>query len=282
MKQNAHLELGYINTLKIDRDTPHGFFLVAEDLKDVLLPKAYATKEMQIGDLIDVFLYTDSEDRLIATTQTPLAKLDEFGFFEVVDTTKFGAFVNWGLLKDLLVPRQHQKDTFKVGEKKFLRVVYDERTHRLIGTQRVTQYLQKAPQWLKKHTQTKALLIRETPLGFACIVDDKYEGMLFKNEIFEEAKIGDTKNVYVKNVRPDGYIDISLRPVGVKNTSHSKDRVLELLEENNGVLPYNYKSDAELIQKIFGLSKKEFKRSLTTLQDAGTIVVKDTGIYLQA
>lgn len=281
MIQNAHLELGYINTLKIDRDTPHGFFLVAKDLKDVLLPKAYVTKEMQIEDLIDVFLYTDSEDRLIATTQTPIAKLDEFGFFEVVDTTKFGAFVNWGLLKDLLVPRQHQKDTFKVGDKKFLRVIYDERTHRLIGTQRVTKYLQKAPRTLKKNSTAKALLIRETPLGYACIIDDKYEGMLFKNEIFEPTQLGDTKKVYIKNVRPDGYIDISLRPIGIKNSPVTKNKIIELLEQNNGIMPYNYKSDPELIQNVFGMSKKEFKRSLTTLQEAGKIFIKDTGIYLQ-
>jgi hypothetical protein len=281
MEQNQHLELGLINCLRIDRDTPHGLFLVAQDEKDVLLPKAYVTDAMKIDDLIEVFLYTDSEDRLIATTQKPKAMLDEFGFFDVVDTTSFGAFVDWGLMKDLLVPMQHQKDKFQVGDKRFLRVVYDEKTHRLIGTQRITKFLEKAPKSLKIHTEVKALLMRETPLGFACIVNNLYEGMLFSNEIFEDAQIGDIKTAYVKNVRNDGYIDLVLKKVGSKNSNATNSSIVELLQQNNGILPYNYKSDPELIKSVFSMSKKEFKKALTILAEKNLIEIKDTGIYLK-
>lgn len=281
MQQNQHLELGLVNCLRIDRDTPHGLFLVALDEKDVLLPKAYVTDAMKIDDLIEVFLYTDSEDRLIATTQKPKAMLDEFGFFDVVDTTRFGAFVDWGLMKDLLVPMQHQKDKFQVGDKRFLRVVYDEKTHRLIGTQRVTKFLEKAPKSLKIHTEVQALLVRETPLGFACIVNNLYEGMLFSNEIFEDAQIGDTKTAYVKNVRNDGYIDLILKKVGSKNSNATNSSIVELLKQNKGILPYNYKSDPELIKSVFSMSKKEFKKALTILAEKNLIEIKDTGIYLK-
>ncbi|MBU0721760.1 DNA-binding protein [bacterium] len=281
MQQNEHLELGLINCLRVDRHTPHGIFLTALDGKDVLLPQAYVKDSMTDASLIEVFLYTDSEDRLIATTLVPHAKLDEFAFFEVVDTTKFGAFMDWGLMKDLFVPRVFQKEPFKVGDKKFLRVVYDEMTHRLVGTEKFSKYLDKKPRGLKNHQEVKALIIDKTPLGFKCIVEDRYEGLMFHNEIFENIELGDIKKAYIKNIRKDGGIDLSLRKIGAKTSESSTERVLELLQQNNGIMPYNYKSDAELIKDVFGLSKKDFKRSLTSLQDEGKIEVKDTGIYIK-
>ena len=140
MQQNEHLELGQLNTLRVDGYSPHGLHLHALDERDVLLPRAYEKEDMEVDSLVDVFLYTDSEDRLIATTLKPLAMLNEFAFFEVVDVAKFGAFVNWGLLKDLLVPNMFQRTPFKVGEKRFLKVVYDEKTHRLVGTEKTQSY----------------------------------------------------------------------------------------------------------------------------------------------
>ncbi len=140
MELNKHLELGKLNTLRADRLTPHGIFLMAEDGKDVLLPQAYVTEEMKEDSLIEVFLYTDSEDRLIATTLKPKAMLDQFALLEVVDTAKFGAFLDWGLPKDLLCPIKLQKNPFKVGEKHFIKVVYDERTHRLVASEKTADF----------------------------------------------------------------------------------------------------------------------------------------------
>ncbi len=281
MKQNEYLELGLINCLRVDRHTPHGIFLMSLDGHDVLLPQAYVTENMIVDSLLEVFLYTDSEDRLIATNLKPTAMLDEFALFEVVDVASFGAFVNWGLLKDLLVPNMFQKTPFKVGEKRFLKVIYDERTHRLVGTEKLGDFFDKRVKGLSVNKEAQILIISKTPLGFKCIVEGKYEGLIYHNEIFENINLGDIKTAYVKTIRKDGNIDLSLRKTGSKQTGSATDKILELLKTNKGLLPYNYKSDAELIKEVFGLSKKEFKRSLTTLQESEKIEIKDTGIYLK-
>lgn len=281
MTLNPHLELGKINTLRVDRDTPHGLFLMAEDGNDVLLPQAYVKESMTLESLLEVFLYTDSEDRLIATTLKPLAMLDEFALMEVVDTTSFGAFMNWGLLKDLLVPNKFQKEPFEVGQKRFIRVIYDERTHRLVGTEKLGDFFEKRVKGLKPNQEVNILVIAKTPLGYKCIVEDKYEGLIYHNEIFENIALGDTKAAYIKTIRKDGNIDLSLRKPGSKKSGTGSDKVLHLLEQNKGIMPYNYKSDATLIKDVFGLSKKDFKRALTALQDAKKIEVKDTGIYIK-
>ena len=281
MKQSEYLELGLINCLRVDRHTPHGIFLMALDGNDVLLPQAYVKEEMIEDSLLEVFLYTDSEDRLIATTLKPKAMLDEFGLFDVVDVAPFGAFVDWGLLKDLMVPNMFQKEPFKVGDKRFLRIVYDERTHRLVGTEKLGDFFERRVKGLAPNKEVGIIVISKTPLGFKCIVEDKYEGLIYHNEIFEKVELGDERTAYVKTIRKDGNIDLVLRKPGSKKSGSSADKVLELLKENNGIMPYNYKSDAELIKSVFGLSKKDFKRSLTSLQDDGKIEVKDTGIYIK-
>ena len=280
MQENEYLELGQINRLRVDRITEPGLYLMARDEKDVLLPKAYTTPDMVVDSLIDVFLYTDSEDRLIATTLKPLAMLDQFALLEVVDVAPFGAFVNWGLPKDLLVPNMLQKTPFKLGEKRFLKVIYDEKTHRLVGSEKLGDFFERKVKGLKPAQEVEILIITRTPLGFKVIVEDKYEGLIYHNEIFEKIELGEKKTAYIKTIRKDGNIDLSLRKVGSKKSSAGADKVLELLEQNNGIMPYNYKSDAELIKEVFSMSKKEFKRSLTTLVEKEKIEVKDTGIYL--
>ncbi len=279
--QSYFLELGLINTLVIDRLTTPGAYMMAQDGNDVLLPGQYLTNDMKEGDLLDVFLYTDSEDRLVATTLTPKAKLDEFALLEVVDVAGFGAFMDWGLSKDLLVPNMFQKTRFEVGEKRFIRVIYDERTHRLVGTEKLGDFFERKITGLHSNQEVKILVIAKTPLGFKCIVEDKYEGLIYHNEIFENISLGDEKKAFIKTIRKDGNIDLNLRKPGSKKSGGSHEKVLALLKENKGIMPYNYKSDAELIKNVFGLSKKEFKRTLTSLQEKKKIEVKDTGIYLK-
>lgn len=281
MELSKHLTLGSINTLRVDRDTTPGLYLMAEDEEDVLLPGQYITQDMVQDTLVDVFLYTDSEDRLVATTLKPTAMLDEFALFKVIDVAPFGAFMDWGLTKDLLVPNMFQKTPFKVGEKRFIKVIYDERTHRLVGTEKLGDFFEKRVKDLKVNQDVTILVIAKTPLGFKCIVNDKYEGLIYHNDIFENIDLGDEKTAYVKTIRKDGNIDLTLRKAGSKNSGNAADKVLTILQENKGIMPYNYKSDAELIKDVFGLSKKDFKRSLTTLQDKNKIEVKDTGIYIK-
>ena len=280
MTQSPFLELGHINTLKVDRLTPHGVFLMAQDGNDVLLPQAYVNDDMTEETLLDVFLYTDSEDRLIATTLKPKAKLDEFAFFEVIDIAPFGAFVDWGLPKDLLVPKMLQKTPFKIGEKRFLKIIYDEKTHRLVGSEKLGDFFQKRVKGLKPQQAVEISIITKTPLGYKCIVENKYEGLIYHNEIFEDIQLGDKKTAYIKTIRKDGNIDLSLRKAGGGRGNDLNDKILKLLKENKGIMPFNYKSDAELIKKTFGMSKKDFKRSLTALQNDTQIEVKENGIYL--
>jgi len=278
---NEKIELGKLNTLRIDRFTEPGIYLMAEDESDILLPGQYVTETMAEGQEIQVFVYTDSEDRLVATTDTPKAMVDEFGFFEVVDVADFGAFVDWGLPKDLFVPKNRQKTPFKVGDKRILRVVKDEQSERLLGVEKIKQYLShEVEEGYYKNRPVKLLVMARTPLGYKVIVDDTYSGMLFTNEIFEDIAAGDIKKGFVKLIRKDGNMDISLQPIGTAaKTDIATEKIMQLLEENSGSLPYNYKSDADLINSVFGLSKKNYKRALTTLKDAGKIDVTDTGIY---
>jgi len=278
---NEHLVLGSTNTLRVDRITDPGIFLMAADEKDVLLPNQYVTKEMKVDDEIKVFVYNDSEDRIVATTEKPIAMINEYGFFKVVDLTTFGAFVDWGLQKDLFVPKTHQKSDFKVGEKRILYVNYDEKTHRLIGSERLTQHLRFHKKTLKPNNEVSILVMAKTPMGYKCIVNNMYEGMIFHNEIFEDVKIGETRKAYLKVSRPDGKLDLSLQRVGDKSSDAGEAKILKMLEENKGKLPYNYKSDPEDIKNVFGLSKKAYKRTLTALIDAGKIEVKENGTYLK-
>jgi predicted RNA-binding protein (virulence factor B family) len=280
--QNLHIEIGKINTLEVARDTDYGLFLESKDDSEVLLPNVYVMEdEMPIGALIDVFVYTDSEDRPVATTKMPYAKLGEYGYFTVVDYKPYGAFVNWGLPKDLFVPLSQQKEYFNIGKKYLLRVCLDEQTGRLYGTQKIGKYFNRDMSGLHQNKVLDAIVLAKTPLGFKVVADNQYEGMLFSNEIFEEIRIGDKKRVYIKTVRKDGKLDLSLQPIGKQaKISEAEGTILQLLKEANGTLPFTYKSDADEIKKVFGMSKKNFKRTLTELIESKKIELLDNAIVL--
>lgn len=280
--KNLIIEIGKINTLEVMRDTEPGLFLQAKDDTEILLPNAYVVEdEMPIGSLVDVFVYTDSEDRPVATTKMPYAKLDEYGYFTVVDYKSYGAFVNWGLPKDLFVPLSQQKEYFTIGQKYILRVCLDAQTNRLYATQKIGKYFSRDIKELKPNQEVDLLVIAQTPLGYKVIVESLYEGMLFKNEIFEDIKKGDRKKGYIKTLRKDGKLDLSLQPIGKKaNSSNATATILNILETRGGEVPFTYKSDAQDIQKHFGLSKKNYKRALTQLIESEQIVLKENSIAL--
>jgi len=280
--RNKTINIGEINTLKVERDTDFGYYLTAEDYNEVLLPNIYVMEaEMPMGSLLDVFVYTDSEDRPVATTKMPYAKLGEYGYFTVVDYKSYGAFVNWGLPKDLFVPLSQQKEYFTIGKKYLLRVCLDEQTGRLYGTQKIGKYFNRDMKGLHQNKVLDAIVLAPTPLGYKVIADNQYEGMLFTNEIFENIKVGDRKKVYIKSVRKDFKLDFSLQPIGKKaKVDEAEGTVLELLKEAGGELAFTYKSDAEDIKKKFGLSKKNFKRTLTELIESKKIVLLDSSIKL--
>lgn len=276
------IKIGEINTLEIMRDTDFGYFLEAKDGDEILLPNVYVMEdEMPMGSLLDVFVYTDSEDRPVATTKEPYAKLGEYGYFTVVDYKSYGAFVNWGLPKDLFVPLSQQKEYFSIGKKYLLRVCLDEKTRRLYATQKIGKYFNREMKGLHQNKVFEGIVLAKTPLGYKVIVDNQYEGMLFSNEIFEDITIGQKKKIYIKTVRKDGKLDLSLQAIGKKTkVDDAQASIVKLLKEANGELSFTYKSDADDIKKTFNMSKKNFKRTLTALIHSKQIELGDKSVKL--
>lgn len=274
-KIDEKIKQGVVNTLRVNRISEPGIYLISGDETEVLLPNAYVKKDMAIDSLLDVFIYTDSEDRLVATTLKPYLYLNEFANLKIVDSAKFGYFVDIGLPKDLLVPKNRQKGTYNIGSYKVLQMQFDERTSRLIASEKYI--LEEEPKNLKQGDEVEIILYSKTPLGFKVIVNNSYEGMIFHSEIFENLKIGDKKRAYIKNLREDKKLDISLQKIGEKVDSN---KVLEILKANGGVLNFTYKSDAEDIKNIFAMSKKAFKATLTKLIDEKKINLENDRICL--
>jgi predicted RNA-binding protein (virulence factor B family) len=278
---NQTLQIGHVNTLRVERDTEYGLYLRAENFEEVLLPNAYVIEEeMPLGSEIEVFLYTDSEDRPVATTKYPYAKLGEFAYLTVVDYKQYGAFVNWGLPKDLFVPLSQQKCHFHIGSKYLLRVCIDKETGRLYGTHKIGKWLSYEPD-LDPKEKVNVIVLSKTPMGYKVIVENLYEGMLFENEVFEKLKVGDRRVAYVKKVRHDGKLDLSLQPIGKKDSLQTfEDKVVNVLEVRGGFVALNSKSDAEAIMEVFAMSKKNFKRSVTALLATEKICQYENGIKL--
>lgn len=274
-KIDDKIKQGVVNTLKVNRVSEPGIYLISGDETEVLLPNAYVKKDMAIDSLLDVFIYTDSEDRLVATTLKPYLYLNEFANLKIVDSAKFGYFVDIGLPKDLLVPKNRQKGTYNIGSYKVLQMQFDERTSRLIASEKYI--LEEEPKNLKQGDEVEIILYSKTPLGFKVIVNNLFDGMIFHSEIFENLKIGDKKRAYIKNLREDKKLDISLQKIGEKVDSN---KVLEILKANGGVLNFTYKSDAEDIKNIFAMSKKAFKATLTKLIDEKKINLENDRICL--
>jgi predicted RNA-binding protein (virulence factor B family) len=236
---------------------------------------------MEAGQTLEVFVYHDSEDRPVATTQRPVAMRDEYGLFTVVDYRPYGAFVDWGLPKDLFVPLSQQKEYFRIGEQKLLRVCLDEKTGRLYATQKLGKHFVRDMKGLAPGQAVELLILAETPLGYKAIVDNRYEGMLFANDTFEKLRVGDRRRGYIVKVRPDHKLDLSLRPPGREaKSTEAAGKILEALEAAGGALDVSYKTRPEEVRERFGLSRKVFKRALTELLEEGRIVLEGEGICI--
>jgi hypothetical protein len=268
-----YLKLGSLNRLRISKKTPQGLYLEALDGDTVLLPGRYVTDDMNIGDEIEVFIYNDSEDRYVATTDKPRYEYGEFGVFRVVDVTKFGVFVDWGMPKDLFMPLGNMKKQLDKGDSVIGKIVYDEKTDRLMLDSKLSRHIKKAKNY-SVNDEVKIIVIAKTPLGYKCIADDMYEGMLFDNEIFEDVRVGQKKKAFVKNVREDGKLDLSLQKIGSRDDV--KDKVYKVLKEW-GEMKITTKSDPEEIKKYFKVSKKAFKSAVNELIKEDKIV-QENGI----
>ena len=272
----AHMiEIGRRNMLVVTRIIEHGVMLRNHNGdEEVLLPQAYVTEAMrEVLVPVEVFVYTDSEDRLVATTLEPVALLGELAFVEVVDVQPYGAFVDWGLPKDLLVPLSQQKSHLRIGNRIVIRVELDEQTGRLYGTQRIGRGYE-VPRGMVPSQKLETLVIAQTPMGYKIVVDHCYEGMLYANEIFEPIAVGDRRSVYLKQIRKDGKMDCSLQPLGRQaKTRTAEQSIVEALKVAGGRLEVTSKSDPEVIQSHFGLSKKQFKAGVQALIKEGKVLV---------
>ena len=276
MPLSPTIEIGRLNTLEAYKRSRYGLFLRAADGSEVLLPNAYVAPGMEAGQELEVFVYHDSEDRPVATTERPVAMRDEYGLFTVVDYRPYGAFVDWGLPKDLFVPLSQQKEYFRIGEQKLLRVCLDEKTGRLYATQKLGKHFVRDMKGLAPGQEVELLILARTPLGYKAIVENRYEGMLYADDTFEELGVGERRRGYILKVRPDRKLDLSLRPPGrAAKSGEAAAKILEALEAEGGVLEMGYKSRPEEIRTRFALSRKSFKRALTELAEAGKIRLEE-------
>jgi uncharacterized protein len=275
------VKIGEINTLEIQKETAIGLFLSDDLGMEVLLPKRYVPKKFQVGDKLDVFIYRDSEDRLISTTETPRAQLRELGWMTVKSVTEAGAFLDWGLSKDLFVPLKEQVVKLKEGETHLVYVYLDDLTQRLAASPRLERFLKELPEGLEKGSTIKATIWKEHhPLGFQVIVNDKYLGMVYANQVFQDLKIGETLNAYVNAVRDDGRIDVMLQKPGHESIDDASKELIDALEKSNGFLPLTDKSSPEDIYSTLSMSKKSFKKAVGSLYKSRIIELQNDGIKL--
>ncbi len=275
-----NLKLGVFNKLKIESKSDYGLYLSDAKKNRVLLPNFYVQNSMSIGDLIDVFIYKDSEDRIVATTQKPYAMRGEFAYLQVTDITPFGAFVDWGLPKELLVPKKMQKNPLKISGKYIFYITYDALTDRLVADTRIGRYLKNDLSLMRNLKTVDILIIAKTPLGYKVIADNLFEGMIYHNEIYRDIKIGEKTKGFIKKIRKDAKADISLNPVKKEKEDFAKEQILSLLSQNDFSLPFTYKSDSNEIRRFFAISKKAYKKALTDLLNENKIRLTENSITL--
>ncbi|GGD48738.1 GntR family transcriptional regulator [Emticicia aquatilis] len=274
------LDLGVKNTLRILRGTGVGMFLGDDEGNDVLLPKKYIPDDVIVGDDIEVFIYRDSEDRIIATTLEPKIQLNEFAYLQVKAVTQVGAFLDWGLEKDLFVPFREQNKKMEVDKWYAVYLYLDEDTDRLVASCKVNRFFEKENIDLTISQEVDILVFEETDLGMNAVINNRYKGLIYENEIFQRIKIGTRTKAYVKNIRDDKRIDLSLQKQGYANVEPNAERILEKLKANNGFLDVTDKSDANYVMYQLEMSKKTFKKAVGALYRQRIIRIEDDGIYL--
>ncbi len=274
--------IGRYNTLTVLETSDHGLYLDGGTHDKILMPTRYVTPEMTVGSQVKVFVYNDSEDRLVATTETPLAQVGEFAYLEVISVhPTAGAFLDWGLSKDLLLPFREQGDIrFREGDGAIVAVYVDEYTNRVVASTRLHNHLAPEKPPYEIGDPVHVLIYGDSPLGFKSIIDKRYRGLLYHEETFDKLEPGDQFTGYIKKVHNDGKIDLRRDPSGYGRVTGVSQIILEKLEAAGGSMPFNDKSSPEDIRATFDTSKKAFKQGLGKLYKERRILIEDTGIRL--
>lgn len=274
------IEIGKDNRLKVAREVDFGVYLADDEGNEVLMPARYVSEDVRVGDTVDVFVYTDSEDRPVATTEVPYAKVGEFAFLQVTAVNRIGAFLDWGLPKDLLVPFSEQNAKMMQGGVYPVYVYLDHESRRVVASARLEKHLGNVYPDYKPGQEVECLVIQHTPIGYKVIVDNLHWGMIYHNEIFSPIEVEETVRAYVKNVRPDGKIDLTLSSSTGRRVHNLVDRIIERVRDAGGSMPMSDKSSPEEIKAEFQCSKKDFKKALGALYKDRRITITDTGITI--
>jgi len=273
-------EVGKINTLSVVRETENGVYLDGENLGEILMPRKFVTDEVKASEQATVFIYSDSEDRLVATTENPLAMVGEFAFLTVIETNRIGAFLDWGLPKDLLVPMSEQKADMTEGKTYLVHVFLDEATNRIAASAKIDKFLDTVPPDYERGEKVDLLIAEETEIGNKAIVNNQHWGILYKNQVFRNLWPGEKLEGFINKIRDDDKIDLLLEKPGYGKIDPISEKLLETLQENNGFLALNDKTSPEIIQSLLGISKKNFKKAVGNLYKKKLIGFKSDGIKL--
>jgi len=274
------LLIGNYNTLLIVKKVDHGIYLDGHEFGEILLPTRYVPKDAEINTSIDVFIYNDSEDRLIATTEIPFAKVGDFAYLKVASVRPEGAFLDWGLPKELLVPFREQKITMTESKSYIVAVFLDLATNRIAASSKIEKFFKKEIAGLSDNQIVDIMIDHETDIGYTAIVNNAYHGLLYKSEIFQPLPKGMKCTAWIKKIREDNKIDLSMTEPGRNKIGPLADKILAELKNNHGFLPLNDKSPSENIYASFQQSKKSFKIALGYLYKQHLITISDDGINL--
>ncbi|MBK8657533.1 MAG: GntR family transcriptional regulator [Bacteroidetes bacterium] len=274
------LQLGKINSLKAFRKTDFGWILINREADEVLLPNRFSPKNMKPGDTVQAFVYKDSEDRPVCTTQTPKTMVNEFACLRVKEVSNVGAFLDWGLDKDLFLPFREQKKRVSDGEWSLVYVFLDEKSERIVATNNIGKYIQPADAALKVNDPVDILIADDINIGIRTVINNKYLGLLFKNEIFGDIAPGMHVKGYVKKLREDGKVDVALQKQGIQAAKDVKELLLEKLIAAKGLLKLSDDSTPEEIYEHLGISKKNFKKAVGMLYKEGKVIPGDSYIKL--
>jgi len=274
------VNIGKYNTLKVLKEVDFGVYLDGESEGEILMPIRYVPKNCQPGDMVDVFLYLDSEDRPIATTEKPYAQVGEFAMLRVKSVNKIGTFLDWGIMKDLLVPFREQKATMIEGRSYLVYIHVDEESKRIVASAKLNKFLDKTVPEYVVGQEVDLVIESETELGYKAIVNNLHWGILYENEVFEQLAKGLKMKGYIKKIRTDNKIDLSLQPLGYVKVDPITQMILDELKKAGGFIAVSDKSEAEEVYRVFGISKKTFKQAVGSLYKKRLITIGTDGIRL--
>ncbi len=273
------IKIGQFNKLRVIKEVPFGLYLQGDDWGEILIPNKFVPQGTQINDYLDVFIYFDSEDKIIATTTRPRAKVGSFAFLKVIDVNRVGAFLDWGLDKDLLVPKPEQRRPME-QDKSYIVYVKQDDSERIVASSKLDYHLDNTPASYKSMEEVSILIAERTDLGTKVIINDSHWGLIHSADIFQNLTYGKKMRAYIKAVRDDGKIDVILRKIGQENVQDLSSRIISALEAAGGFLSLHDKSPSDEIQRAFNDSKKSFKSAIGQLYKKGKIIIEAAGIRL--